>query len=76
MDLTDRLWLMKRAIIESVNDILMTVCFIDHTRHRSPFNTLYHLSVGLVAFCFLDENHTSPSQQIKSITIRAKTYEN
>ena len=54
MDLTDRLWLLKRAVIESVNDILMTVCDIDHTRHRSPVNALCHLLGGLIAYDFLD----------------------
>ena len=55
MVLTDRLWLLKRAIIESVNDILMTVCDIDHTRHRSPVNALCHLLGGLAAYNFLDK---------------------
>lgn len=54
MDLTDRLWLLKRAVIESVNDILMTVCDVDHTRHRSPINALCHLLGGLIAYGFLD----------------------
>jgi hypothetical protein len=55
MDLTDRLWLLKRAVIESVNDILMTVCDVDHTRHRSPINALCHLLGGLIAYGFLDQ---------------------
>ena len=54
MELTDRLWLLKRAVIESVNDILMTVCDIDHTRHRSPVNALCHLLGGIIAYNFLD----------------------
>lgn len=54
MDLTDRMWLLKRAVIESVNDILMTVCDIDHTRHRSPVNALCHVFGGLIAYNFLD----------------------
>ena len=55
MNLSDRLWLLKRAVIESVNDILMTVCDIDHTRHRSPINALCHLLGGLCAYNFLDD---------------------
>lgn len=54
MDLTDRMWLLKRAVIESVNDILMTVCDIDHTRHRSPINAICHMMGGLIAYNFLD----------------------
>ncbi|RFS17211.1 hypothetical protein D0T08_05365 [Emticicia sp. C21] len=30
-------------MIESVNDILMTVLDIDHTRHRSPINAITHI---------------------------------
>ncbi len=55
MNLTERLWLIKRAVIESVNDLLMTVCDIDHTRHRSPVNALCHLLGGLIAYNFLDQ---------------------
>lgn len=28
--------LQKRAVIESVNDLLMTIFDIDHLRHRNP----------------------------------------
>lgn len=35
MDFFDRILLRKRAVIESVNDILKNVCYIEHTRHRS-----------------------------------------
>lgn len=47
-----KLWLMKRGVVESVNDILMTVFDIDHTRHRSPINALCHLIGGLIAYDF------------------------
>ena len=55
MDLSDRMWLLKRAVIESVNDILMSICDIDHTRHRSPVNAICHLLGGLIAYNFLDD---------------------
>lgn len=55
LDLSDRLWLLKRAVIESVNDILMTVCDIDHTRHRSPVNAICHMFGALIAYNFLDD---------------------
>lgn len=54
MPLQDRLLLNKRNIIESVNDILMTVCDIEHTRHRSPYNAMAHIVASLVAYSFLD----------------------
>jgi hypothetical protein len=49
-----KLLLKKRGMIESINDILKTVCDIEHTRHRSPINALVNLYAGLVAYTFLD----------------------
>jgi len=54
----DKLGLMKRAKIEAVNDILMSVCDIDHTRHRNPINALVQVLSGLVAYSFLDPQIT------------------
>jgi hypothetical protein len=45
----------KRGIIESVNDLLMTLCDIDHTRHRSPINALSHILSGVAAYTYLDK---------------------
>lgn len=42
MHLSDKLWLRKRAIIESINDLLMTVMDIDDSRHRSPWNAIIY----------------------------------
>lgn len=50
--LEERYGLAKRAVIESVNDILMTVFDIDHTRHRSPVNAIVHAAAALVAYSF------------------------
>jgi hypothetical protein len=50
MLLTDKYWLRKRAVIESVNDLLMTVFDIDHTRHRSPWNAIIHAMAGICAY--------------------------
>jgi Transposase DDE domain len=54
MPLQDRLLLKKRNVIESVNDILMTVCDIEHTRHRNPYNAMAHIFAALTAYSFLD----------------------
>lgn len=64
MDLDDKLRLKKRALIESVNDILMSVMDVDHTRHRSPLNALVHMMAGLVAYHFYE---TKPSVFIKPV---------
>jgi len=44
----------KRAIIESVNDILMTVCDIEHTRHRSPINGICQMIAAIIAYQSLE----------------------
>ena len=66
MDLDDKLRLKKRALIESVNDILMSVMDVDHSRHRSPLNALVHTMSGLVAYHFYD---TKPSVFVKPVHI-------
>lgn len=47
--------LRKRAIIESVNDILISVFDLEHTRHRSPVNALAHMLSALIAYCFYED---------------------
>ena len=54
MDYCDKMMLSKRGIIESVNDILMTVFDIEHTRHRSPINAATHIFGAIVAYNFYD----------------------
>lgn len=51
MDLSDKLLLRKRAIIETINDQLKNICQIEHSRHRSPINFLVNLVAGLIAYC-------------------------
>lgn len=54
MLLEDKILLKKRGMIESIFDILTTICDIEHTRHRSPQNAVTHLLAGLCAYNFLD----------------------
>ena len=49
-----------RAMIESVNDILMTVCDIDHTRHRSPLNAIAHMTSALIAYNYQEKKPSVP----------------
>ncbi|WP_421947354.1 IS982 family transposase [Phaeodactylibacter xiamenensis] len=58
IQLHERYALMKRGVIESVNDILMTVLDIEHTRHRSPVNAMVHMNACLVAYDYLDQKPT------------------
>jgi hypothetical protein len=53
MEVSDKLLLRKRAIIESINDQLKNICQIEHSRHRSSANFLIHLLGGLIAYCHL-----------------------
>jgi Transposase DDE domain len=50
MKLTDRVFLRKRAIVETVNDQLKNISQIEHTRHRSAGNFLINLLAGIVAY--------------------------
>jgi len=53
--LDDKYGLAKRGLIESVNELLMTGCNIEHTRHRSPDNAFSHMLSALVAYSFRTE---------------------
>ena len=53
MDMSDKILLRKRAIIESINDFLKNICQIEHTRHRSVHNFVVNLVAGLVAYSFI-----------------------
>ncbi len=54
LEFMDKVYLRKRAIIESVNDVLKNTCQIEHSRHRSFDNFLGNLIAGLTAYSFLD----------------------
>lgn len=56
--LQDKLFLRKRAVIESVNNILKENLQIEHTRHRSPINFLVNLISGIVAYSFYNSKPT------------------
>lgn len=51
--LQDRIYLRKRAIIETVNDELKNICQIEHTRHRSFTNFISNLVAALLAYSFM-----------------------
>ena len=58
MSLWDRAMLSKRFIIETINDQLKNISFIEHSRHRSMNGFTLNLMAGLVAYC-LKENKPS-----------------
>ena len=51
MSLWDRAMLSKRFIIETINDQLKNISFIEHSRHRSMNGFMLNLLAGLVAYC-------------------------
>jgi hypothetical protein len=53
MHIYDKILLRKRAVVESVNDILKNACQIEHTRHRSFDNFITNLISGLIAYSLL-----------------------
>lgn len=58
ISLWDRAMLSKRFIIETINDQLKNISFIEHSRHRSMNGFMLNLMAGLVAYC-LKENKPS-----------------
>lgn len=53
MDMSEKILLRKRAVIESVNDFLKNTCQIEHSRHRKPKNFIVNLISGIVAYSYL-----------------------
>lgn len=64
MEYMDRILLRKRAVIESINDVLKNICYIEHSRHRSFNNFIGNLIAGLTAYSFLD---SKPSVKIQDL---------
>jgi hypothetical protein len=58
MPLSDKYWSKKRAVIESVNDLLMSVFDVDHTRHRNPWNAIIHAMAGIAAYSYYPKKPT------------------
>jgi hypothetical protein len=52
MHLYDKIILRKRAIIETVYDLLKNGCQIEHTRHRCFNNFIGNIVAGLIAYNF------------------------
>ena len=46
-------FLKQRPLIESVNDILATVCNVEHSRHRNPWHGLANVLSALIAYQYL-----------------------
>ena len=52
MSVVDKVYLRKRAVIESVNDELKNIAQIEHSRHRSVNNFMVNAVSAIAAYCF------------------------
>lgn len=66
MSMSDKLYLRKRSIIETVNDELKNICQVEHSRHRSVGNFLTNLVCGLIAYHFLPKKPALRYETVKS----------
>jgi hypothetical protein len=55
MEMSDKILLRKRSIIETMNDQLKNICQAEHPRHRSVVNFLTNLVAGIIACNVLSE---------------------
>ena len=53
MEMSDKILLRKRSVIETVNDELKNICQVEHSRHRSVANFMTNLVAGIIAYNFL-----------------------
>ena len=66
MSVSDKLLLRKRAIIETVNDELMDIAELEHSRHRSFDNFVVNLPGGIAAYCYFPKK---PSKRVQTVDI-------
>jgi len=67
MLLSDKIYLRKRALIETVNDQLKNICQIEHTRHRCFPNFIANMVSALIAYNFLPKK---PSLNLEIVDIQ------
>jgi hypothetical protein len=58
MEMSDKILLRKRSIIETVNDELKNICPIEHSRHRSFGNFISNTLAAIATYCFFPKKPT------------------
>jgi hypothetical protein len=53
MEMSDKILLRKRSIIETINDILKNTCQVEHSRHRSFDNFISNRLAGIASYCIM-----------------------
>ncbi len=66
MQLSDKILLRKRSVIETVNDELKNICQVEHSRHRSVANFITNLIAGIIAYHFLPKKPAIKFETIKT----------
>jgi hypothetical protein len=66
MEMSDKILLRKRSVIETVNDELKNICQIEHSRHRSHGNFLTNLVCGIIAYSFLPKKPSIKYETVKT----------
>jgi len=66
LEMSDKILLRKRSIIETVNDELKNICQVEHSRHRSVTNFLTNLIAGVIAYHFLPKKPSLKYETIKT----------
>jgi len=51
ISLWDKAMLSKRYLIETINDQLKNISYVEHTRHRSVSGFMTNMLAGLIAYC-------------------------
>ena len=70
---SDKLLLRKRAIIETVNDELMNIAQVEHSRHRCFDNFMVNLLGALAAYCFFPKKPTIRVEPVDCMNDRQLT---
>ncbi len=58
MEMSDKILLRKRSIIETVNDELKNICQIEHSRHRSFGNFISNILAAIATYSFFPKKPT------------------
>ena len=55
MDMSDKLLLKKRGVVESVGAIFKENCNMEHSRYRNPMTLFINVCSGLMAYAFREK---------------------
>ena len=66
ISLWDKAMLRKRFLIETINDQLKNISYVEHTRHRSHNGFRLNMLAGLIAYCLKE---SKPSIDLNDVDI-------